>query len=135
MADGAADDESDDGGGWEDLDDGDLTVEQASAELATATIFDKNGDEAADGAGEWLADKKEEKPPPAKSSAPVAGSDEKPLYIVDFTVLTKGAVHNKFDKNAVNDIDLKKKFTLQVTKDIADEAKVAGMVASGVCHP
>ena len=41
----------------------------------------------------------------------------------------------RFDKNAVNDIDLKKQYTLHVTKDIADKTKLAGMVASGICHP
>jgi hypothetical protein len=126
-----ADDDSD--GGWEDMDDDDLEVNVSKPELSETAPISDNGE-----GGDWLADKQEEviveAPVPVKAKSPVP-ENSKPMMLVDFTLLSGGTVHNKFDKNAVNDIDLKKKFTQEITRTITDEVKKAELVGSGVLHP
>ena len=61
---------------------------------------------------DWL---ERQKPDPAV--APVTASttkerhvdedDRPPLILVDFTVLSEGAIHNKFDAHGVNDVEAK----------------------------
>ena len=41
-------------------------------------------------------------------AATTSGGGLPSVIVVDFTALTDGAVHNKFDKNAVNDPDAKR---------------------------
>jgi hypothetical protein len=109
------------------MDDDALTV-AVTNEPAALVAPDKEED--------WLSDQKKDIPPtaPAAKAAAADDSNAKPMILVDFSVLSAGAVHNKHDKNGVNDIDLKKKFTEQVTREMKDEAKLAEMVAAGVCY-
>ena len=51
--------------------------------------------------------------PPAPAPAPAASL----VIVADFTVLSDGAIHNKFDKNAVNDPDAKRELGKQIEKD------------------
>jgi hypothetical protein len=129
------DEGSDSDGGWEDMDDDDLEVNVSSKPDISVAGLSLDGNDVE--GGDWLAEKPAEKvmEAPADKAACVNEGNDKPMVLVDFTKLSDGAVHNKFDKNAVNDIELKKKFTQAVTKRLTDEVKRAEMVSSGVCHP
>eukprot|EP00976_Prorocentrum_cordatum_P082549 1184853-Prorocentrum_minimum.AAC.3 len=62
------------------------------------------------------------KAPPASTPASTTGNtnsnsspaSDKPMILVDLTVLSDGAIHNKFDKNACNDPDAKRELTRKV---------------------
>lgn len=93
---------------WEDVDNS-LTVSLPEAAGAVGwrsahNLFTKAKDE-------W--DGTPSPPPQANAhrtevSTSIASRDDKPLLLVDFTVLTSGALHNKFDKAGCNDPDLKR---------------------------
>ena len=54
-----------------------------------------------------------------------------PLILVDFTVLSKGAIHNRFDKNSVNDVEAKSALSKKITADYAAYADNADLIAAG----
>lgn len=54
-----------------------------------------------------------------------------PLLLVDFTVLSQGKLHNKFDANSVNDPDLKRKMTQQCTTNFIDFRDNVELVQKG----
>ena len=61
--------------------------------------------------------------------------DSKPMILVDFTVLSDGAIHNKHDKNAVNDVDAKSKLQKEVERDYAKYANDPALIAAGTVRP
>ena len=67
---------------------------------------------------------------PAPAPAPVV-VDDKPLILVNFTKLSNGAIHNKFDPNACNDPEAKSALAKQVSADYERYAKDAALIASG----
>ena len=69
-------------------------------------------------------------PAPAPAPAPVV-VDDKPLILVNFTKLSNGKIHNKFDPNACNDPEAKSALAKQVSADYQRYASDAALIASG----
>ena len=69
-------------------------------------------------------------PAPAPAPAPVV-VDDKPLILVNFTKLSNGAIHNRFDPNACNDPEAKSALAKQISADYERYAKDAALIASG----
>ena len=67
---------------------------------------------------------------PAPAPAPVV-VDDKPLILVNFTKLSNGAIHNRFDPNACNDPEAKSALAKQISADYERYAKDAALIASG----
>ena len=67
---------------------------------------------------------------PAPAPAPVV-VDDKPLILVNFTKLSNGAIHNKFDPNACNDPEAKSALAKQVSAEYQRYAADAELIASG----
>ena len=67
---------------------------------------------------------------PAPAPAPVV-VDDKPLILVNFTKLSNGAIHNKFDPNACNDPEAKSALARKISADYARYAADAELIASG----
>ena len=61
--------------------------------------------------------------------------DSKPMILVDFTVLSDGAIHNKHDKNAVNDVDAKSKMQKEVEREYAKYANDKALIEAGTVRP
>ena len=68
-------------------------------------------------------------PTPAPAAAPVV--DDKPLILVNFTKLSNGAIHNRFDPNACNDPEAKSALAKQVSAEYQRYASDAELLASG----
>ena len=68
-------------------------------------------------------------PAPAPAPAPVV--DDKPLILVNFTKLSNGAIHNRFDPNACNDPEAKSALAKQIVADYDRYASDASLIASG----
>ena len=66
----------------------------------------------------------------APAPAPVV-VDDKPLILVNFTKLSNGAIHNRFDPNACNDPEAKSALAKQIVADYERYAKDAELIASG----
>ena len=69
-------------------------------------------------------------PAPAPAPAPVV-VDDKPLILVNFTALSGGKIHNKFDPNACNDPEAKSALAKQIIADYERYASDASLIASG----
>ena len=67
---------------------------------------------------------------PAPAPAPVV-VDDKPLILVNFTKLSNGAIHNRFDPNACNDPEAKSALAKQISADYDRYASDASLLASG----
>ena len=67
---------------------------------------------------------------PAPAPAPVV-VDDKPLILVNFTALSGGKIHNKFDPNACNDPEAKSALAKQISADYDRYASDASLIASG----
>ena len=67
---------------------------------------------------------------PAPAPAPVV-VDDKPLILVNFTKLSNGQIHNKFDPNACNDPEAKSALAKQVSAEYQRYASDASLIASG----
>ena len=67
---------------------------------------------------------------PAPAPAPVV-IDDKPLILVNFTKLSNGKIHNKFDPNACNDPEAKSALAKQVSAEYQRYAADAELIASG----
>ena len=67
---------------------------------------------------------------PAPAPAPVV-VDDKPLILVNFTALSGGKIHNKFDPNACNDPEAKSALAKQISADYDRYASDAALIASG----
>ena len=67
---------------------------------------------------------------PAPAPAPVV-VDDKPLILVNFTKLSNGKIHNKFDPNACNDPEAKSALAKQISADYERYASDASLIASG----
>ena len=67
---------------------------------------------------------------PAPAPAPVV-VDDKPLILVNFTKLSNGAIHNRFDPNACNDPEAKSALAKQISADYERYASDAALIASG----
>jgi hypothetical protein len=57
------------------------------------------------------------------------------VLLVDFTALSDGAIHNRFDKNAVNDPDAKRAMLKKVEAEYKKYKDDTNMLADGVVHP
>ena len=69
-------------------------------------------------------------PAPAPAPATVV-VDDKPLILVNFTKLSKGRIHNKFDPNACNDPEAKSALAKRIVEDYERYASDAELIASG----
>ena len=74
----------------------------------------------------------------AASNGPVSGSGESGsstklpnVIVVDFTQLSDGKIHNKFDKNAVNDVDAKRALQKQLEAQFSKYATDAALLGAG----
>ena len=67
---------------------------------------------------------------PAPAPAPVV-VDDKPLILVNFTKLSNGAIHNRFDPNACNDPEAKSALAKQISAEYQRYASDASLIASG----
>ena len=56
----------------------------------------------------------------------------RPLLLIDFTTLSSGAVHNKFDINGVNDPDKKKEMTTMCTTNFVFYRDNVEMIENGI---
>jgi hypothetical protein len=56
----------------------------------------------------------------------------RPLLLIDFTRLSSGAVHNKFDINGVNDPDKKKEMTTMCTTNFVFYRDNVEMIENGI---
>jgi hypothetical protein len=75
--------------------------------------------------------------PPAPAPAPTPAPAASLVIVADFTVLSDGAIHNKFDKNAVNDPDAKRELGKQIEKDFLryrDDESLLGSGAVRLCE-
>ena len=79
-----------------------------------------------DDGGEWTS----AVAAPAPAPAPVV-VDDKPLILVNFTKLSNGQIHNKFDPNACNDPEAKSALAKQVSAEYQRYASDASLIASG----
>ena len=70
-------------------------------------------------------------PAPAPAPAPASVVDDKPLILVNFTALSGGKIHNKFDPNACNDPEAKSALAKQIIADYDRYASDAELIASG----
>ena len=68
---------------------------------------------------------------PAPAPAPATAVDDKPLILVNFTALSGGKIHNKFDPNACNDPEAKSALAKQISADYERYASDAALIASG----
>ena len=68
---------------------------------------------------------------PAPAPAPASVVNDKPLILVNFTKLSNGAIHNKFDPNACNDPEAKSALAKQISADYDRYASDASLIASG----
>ena len=68
---------------------------------------------------------------PAPAPAPASVVDDKPLILINFTKLSNGAIHNKFDPNACNDPEAKSALAKQISADYERYASDASLIASG----
>ena len=68
---------------------------------------------------------------PAPAPAPVVVVDDKPLILVNFTKLSNGQIHNKFDPNACNDPEAKSALARKISADYERYASDASFIASG----
>ena len=68
---------------------------------------------------------------PAPAPAPASVVDDKPLILINFTKLSNGAIHNKFDPNACNDPEAKSALAKQISADYDRYASDASLIASG----
>lgn len=57
--------------------------------------------------------------------------DSRPMILVDLTVLSDGAIHSKFDKFAVNDVEAKSALQKAIERDYAKYASDASLIAAG----
>ena len=68
---------------------------------------------------------------PAPAPAPASVADDKPLILVNFTKLSNGKIHNKFDPNACNDPEAKSALARKIGEDYDRYASDASLIASG----
>ena len=132
---------------WEaaaDDDDWEIAVDSGSVDvdninlaqqLGQATISSTGTKDEEDNDDDWLTDAPASTPVPATLAKPAAPVDDSPMFIVDFTKLSGGAVHNKFDKHSVNDPDLKRMWTTEAIKALEDDSNQAKMVEQGIFRP
>jgi hypothetical protein len=57
--------------------------------------------------------------------------DQPPLLLIDFTTLSSGAVHNRYDVNGVNDPDQKKEMTKMCTENFVSYRDNVDLIQSG----
>ena len=107
---------------WEDAADDDdaWAVNELPADTASPAPVPDDG-------GDWTS----AVAAPAPAPAPATAVDDKPLILVNFTKLSNGAIHNKFDPNACNDPEAKSALAKQVSADYERYAKDAALLASG----
>ena len=81
-----------------------------------------------DDGAEWTSAVAAPAPAPAPATVVV---DDKPLILVNFTKLSNGKIHNKFDPNACNDPEAKSALAKQISADYKRYACDAELIASG----
>ena len=59
----------------------------------------------------------------------------KPMILVDLTILSDGAVHNRFDKFGVNDPEAKSSLLRRIEADYVTYANDAALIAAGTVRP
>ena len=64
-----------------------------------------------------------------------APADDRPLILVDLTVLSDGRVHNRFDKHSVNDPDAKRELANKIGAEYSKYSADAELIARGVVRP
>lgn len=67
----------------------------------------------------------------ASSSKPVDEQEPDIIILVDLTVLSNGAIHNKFDKYSVNDPDAKKDLCNTINTQYATYANDSKLICEG----
>ena len=61
--------------------------------------------------------------------------NSRPMILVDFTVLSDGAIHNKNDRFSVNDVVGKSKLQKEIERDYAKYANDPALIAAGTVRP
>mmetsp|Transcript_37648 Transcript_37648/g.67468 ORF Transcript_37648/g.67468 Transcript_37648/m.67468 type:complete len:167 (-) Transcript_37648:1452-1952(-) len=131
------------GDSWEDLDEQEVRLPGVESAAKTERIVPQ-ADGVDDGEEGW-----EVRRPPlssvsktyssGKTSAPAStaagkeklSADDRPLLLVDLTVLSGGALHNKFDKASCNDADLKREWIRKVEADYTEYERNAELISAG----
>ena len=109
---------------WEDAADDDDAWEVNELPADTAAPAAPPTDDGAD----WTSAVAAPAPAPAPATVVV---DDKPLILVNFTKLSKGRIHNKFDPNACNDPEAKSVLAKRIAEDYERYASDASLIASG----
>ena len=107
---------------WEDAADDDDAWEVNELPADTAAPAAPPTDDGADWTSAVAA------PAPAPATVVV---DDKPLILVNFTKLSNGKIHNRFDPNACNDPEAKSALAKQIVADYDRYASDASLIASG----
>jgi hypothetical protein len=63
------------------------------------------------------------------------GDDDRPMILVDMTQLTGEQIHNKFDRNSVNDVEAASTLRKKLEKEYAKYAKDATLLGDGTVIP
>ena len=71
----------------------------------------------------------------SREQAQREASDAKPMILVDLTILSDGAVHNRFDKFGVNDPEAKSSLLRRIEADYVTYANDAALIAAGTVRP
>lgn len=61
--------------------------------------------------------------------------DDRPMIIVDMTLMTKETIHSKFDRNSVNDAEAASALRKQIEQDYERYAKDATLLGDGTVIP
>ena len=123
---------SDDGGSWED-DDFDVVVPTSNTESSTEPT--KEQPNTADDS-EWFGTRTTEEEGSSgkgegSTATPTTEDNRPPLLLVDLTVLSDGKLHNRFDINSVNDSDLKRQWTKDITNGFVSYRDNTGLIQAG----
>ena len=70
-----------------------------------------------------------------KGAASSTAGDRPPLLLIDFTVLSGGALHNKHDPAACNDPEKKRALTKACTAEFARYRDDTALISAGVVRP
>lgn len=145
--------DEDSSGNWDDSDyelpDVELSLEKSvlSDSSTKAQVVAATKSSCANGQDDWLTVAQPSVLSPAAATAPDRARSylkmkdyddpigEPPMLLVNLTVLSGGAVHNKHDAHSVNDPDKKKVMCDEITSQFSSYRDNGGLLASGTIRP
>jgi len=127
-------------GDWEDID-WDTVKLDPNAESgdndkkAGSSALGKNTEEAVNDGEDWLGEQQQEEEPQAENQGDTKTAEGEPMIIVDLTLLTKGKIHSKFDRNSVNDPDAAREWRLQIESKYEDYCRNSDLLSNKTVIP